>query len=252
MGGTRIGFVLRWAKAAVRLPTFARTGQFGDGREVAVRDHVIEQAPAGDPDAVLAAMDDFARNRAMLVNVGDEKGLILDAAVAQAQPKLVLELGTYCGYSAVRMARALPQGGRLVSVEFNAANADVARAIIAHAGLADRVTVVVGTIGDGGETVRRLTDEYEFKPGAVDFLFLDHVKEAYLSDLKIILAAGWAHPGTVAVADNVKIPGAPEYLAYMRAADEKTWRTVERSTHVEYQSLLKDLVLVSEYLGESA
>lgn len=245
-------WLLHAIRMAPRLPTFMRTGQFGDGREEAVRTRVLTRAQAGDPEAVLAVMDDFARNRAMLVNVGDEKGLILDAAVSKAQPRLVLELGTYCGYSAVRMARALPRDGRVVSIEFSAANADVARAIIAHAGLADRVSVVVGTIGDGGTTVQKLVSEYEFTPGSVDFVFLDHAKHAYLPDLETIKAAGWLHPGTVVVADNVKVPGAPAYLAHMRKEEGRSWRTVEHSTHVEYQSVLKDLVLESEYLGEPA
>ncbi|NNH68737.1 O-methyltransferase [Nocardia uniformis] len=252
MGGTTIRWLLRAVETAVRLPTFARTGQFGDGREAAVRDRVLARIPAGDPDAVLAAMDDFARHSSMLVNVGDEKGLILDAAVSRTRPKVVLELGTYCGYSAVRMARALPRNARLVSVEFCADNARVARAIIAHAGLADRVSVVVGTIGDGGETVQRLVDEHQFTPGTVDFIFIDHAKQAYLPDLKTILEAGWLHPGTVVVADNVRIPGAPAYLAYMRGENGRSWRTVEHRTHVEYQSLFADLVLESEYLGAPA
>ena len=54
---------------------------------------------------------------------------------------------------------------------------------------------------------------------------------------------------SVVVADNVKLPGAPAYRAYMREQQGKTWRTVEHDTHVEYQTLLKDLVLESEYLG---
>ncbi len=50
------------------------------------------------------------------------------------------------------------------------------------------------------------------------------------------------------MADNVKVPGAPEYRAYMKANQGTRWRTVEHSTHAEYQVLLKDLVLVSELL----
>ena len=61
-----------------------------------------------------------------------------------------------------------------------------------------------------------------------------------------------ATSGTVVVADNVKFPGAPEYRAYLKAQEGKSWRTVEHDTHVEYQSLLKDLVLESQYLGEAA
>ena len=51
------------------------------------------------------------------------------------------------------------------------------------------------------------------------------------------------------VADNVKLPGAPKYRAYMRSHEGRSWHTVEHETHVEYQSLLTDLVLESEYLG---
>ena len=51
------------------------------------------------------------------------------------------------------------------------------------------------------------------------------------------------------LADNVRFPGAPDYRAYMQEHAAGRWRTIEHDTHVEYQSLLKDLVLESEYLG---
>ena len=51
------------------------------------------------------------------------------------------------------------------------------------------------------------------------------------------------------VADNVKFPGAPGYREHMTAHEGRDWRTREHETHVEYQSLIKDLVLESEYLG---
>ncbi|MFE3002482.1 O-methyltransferase [Nocardia sp. NPDC059246] len=242
---------LRWSviRFALGGPTFMRTGQVGDGREAAALDYVLTHSTAGDPDSVLAAYDGFARTQSMLVNVGDEKGLILDAAVQRAAPKLALELGGYCGYSAVRIGRALSPGARLVSVEFNPDNAEIARTLLAHAGLADRVSVVVGMIGDGGKTVARLASEHGFGSGALDFVFIDHDKSAYLPDLRTILAAGWLHPGSIAVADNVRIPGVPEYRRYLHEAEGASWRTIEHDTHVEYQSLLKDLVLESEYLG---
>ena len=53
------------------------------------------------------------------------------------------------------------------------------------------------------------------------------------------------------VADNIKMPGAPEYQAYMNAAEGERWRTTAHDTHAEYQSLFKDVVLESEYLGLS-
>jgi len=69
-------------------------------------------------------------------------------------------LGTYCGYSALRMARVMPREARLYSVEFNTANAEIARRILTHAGIDDKVTVIVGTLGDGGETIRTLRRKY--------------------------------------------------------------------------------------------
>ena len=52
------------------------------------------------------------------------------------------------------------------------------------------------------------------------------------------------------VADNVKFPGAPDYRDYMREHEGRDWRTTEHETHLEYQTLFKDLVLESEYVGE--
>jgi catechol O-methyltransferase len=184
-----------------------------------------------------------------MINVGDEKGEILDAAVRRTDPKLVLELGTYCGYSALRVARTMGADARLVSIEFNPANAAIARRIWDHAGVGDRLTVVVGTLGDGGATVARLESEHRFAEGSVDLIFIDHDKNAYLPDLQLIVEREWMHPGSVAVADNVKFPGAPKYRAYMKEAEGSQWHSVEHSTHAEYQTLLKDIVMESDYLG---
>jgi catechol O-methyltransferase len=184
----------------------------------------------------------------MLINVADEKGLLLDAAVRRADPRLALELGTYCGYGALRIARAAPKA-KVYSVELAPPNAANARRIWEHAGVADRVTCVVGTIGDGGQTLDVLANEYGFTSGALDFVFLDHDKDAYLADLLSIVDRGWLHAGSIVVADNVRVPGAPKYRQYMREQQGKHWRTVEHKTHLEYQSMVSDLVLESEYLG---
>jgi catechol O-methyltransferase len=237
---------LRWSfiRLAWGVRNISSTGQVGDGREAAAADFVETRARPGDLDDVIATIDRFAYEHSYLINVGDEKGLLLDDAVRRVDPKTALELGTYCGYGALRIARAAPQA-RVFSVELSAANAEVARRIWAHAGVADRVTCVVGTIGDGGATL----DALDFAPGELDFLFLDHDKDAYLTDLRAILDRGWLRTGAVVVADNVGIPGAPRYRAYMQEQQGTRWRTVEHKTHAEYQTLLTDLVLESDYLG---
>ncbi|MBS9532593.1 class I SAM-dependent methyltransferase [Mycobacterium sp. M1] len=241
---------LRWS--VLRMATVTRnittTGQIGDGREAAAVDYVLNNARPGDIDDVLATIDRFAYEKSLLINVGDEKGLLLDAAVRRAAPTLALELGTYCGYSALRIARAAP-AARVYSVELAEANAANARQIWAHAGVADRITCVVGTVGDGGRTLDALTVRHGFAAGALDFLFIDHDKDAYLPDLQSILDRGWLHPGSIVVADNVKVPGAPRYREYMQAQQGRRFETVEHKTHVEYQSLIHDLVLESKFLG---
>lgn len=242
--------LLRWSflRMALGVRNVSITGQIGDGREAAVRDYVVANARQGDIDDVIATIDRFAYEKSFLINVGDEKGAILDAAVRRVDPRRVLELGTYCGYGALRLARAAPSA-RVYSVELAEANAEIARRIWVHAGVGDRVTCVVGTIGDGGRTLDTLAAEHGFSPGSLDFLFLDHDKNAYLADLQSMLDRGWLHRGSVVVADNVKIPGAPEYRKYMRQQQGKLFDTVEHKTHAEYQTLLADLVLESEFLG---
>ena len=231
--------------------SLTRNWQVGDGREEALAAHVLANARPGDLDDTIRVIDDFCLTRSAMINVGDEKGEILDRALQRASPVLLLELGTYCGYSGLRMARVMPANARLYSIEFSPANADIARRIWTHAGVGDRLTVVVGTLGDGGTTIDRLRQEFGFTEGALDFAFLDHDKEAYLPDLERVLKERWLHPGSIVVADNVKFPGAPEYRGYLQAEEGGTWSTIEHDTHVEYQSLLKDLVLESEYLGEA-
>jgi catechol O-methyltransferase len=251
IGGRRLPF-LRWSVVhmALRSRKLTTDWQVGDGREEALADYVLANARRGDPEDVIRVIDEFCMNRSVMINVGDEKGEILDRAVRRASPQLLLELGTYCGYSALRMACVMPAGGRVCSLEFNPDNAAIARRIWDHAGIGDQLTVVVGTLGDGGSTIDRLRSEHGFGKGAVDFVFVDHDKAAYLPDLERILAESWLHPGSIVVADNVKFPGAPEYRAYLAAHQGNTWDTTEHETHVEYQSLIKDLVLESEYLGE--
>ncbi len=242
---------LRWSylRFLFGLRHMGATWQVGDGREQALADYVCAHARENDIDDVIRAIDEFCYTKSYLINIGDEKGRILDRAVAAARPRRLLELGTYCGYSALRIARAMPADAVLYSIEFNAANAAVARRIWDHAGIGERIVVLVGTLGDDGKTLATLGDEYGFAPGTIDFAFLDHEKNEYLPDLHRILDRAWLHPGSVVVADNVKYPGAPEYRAFMRRHEGAHWQTREHRTHAEYQKVIKDLVLESTYLG---
>ncbi len=135
--------------------------------------HVIENSVPGDAESVLRAIDSYAWTTNWMMNVGDRKGEILDEEVRRARPELVVELGGYCGYSAVRIARLLPPGGRLFSFELDPRFAAFAEQVVRIAGLGDRVVHVVGPAEESLLRMRELTGR-----DAADMLFLDHWKVA--------------------------------------------------------------------------
>jgi catechol O-methyltransferase len=238
----RAGWYWSVARLFLGARRMQRDWQVGDGREEAAAQAVLTRAPRGDLNAAIATLDSFASSEKLLINIGDEKGAILDQAIHRASPRRALELGAYVGYSALRIARALPAGGHLFSLELNPANAELARRIAAHAGAADRITFIVGSLGDGGRTLASLRETHGFSASSLDFVFIDHAKDQYLPDLLRILDAGWLHPGSVVVADNVRFPGAPAYRRYMDAEQGKRWRTVRHAAHAEYQRWVRDEV----------
>ena len=127
---------------------------------------VLANARPEDVDDAIRVVDEFAYRESFMINVGDEKGALLDSAIERAQPRLLLELGTYCGYSALRTVRKMPADAHLVSIEYVEANADIARRILDHAGVDDRVTVVVGSLADDGTTAQRHSSASTASPGA--------------------------------------------------------------------------------------
>ena len=91
----------------------------------------------------------------------------------------------------------------------------IARRILAHAGVADRVTASSAPSATAARPWTRWLHEHGFGPAELDFVFLDHDKNAYLTDLLGIVDRGWLRPGAIVVADNVGVPGAPKYRGYM-------------------------------------
>jgi catechol O-methyltransferase len=80
-------------------------------------EYVLANAKKGDPDSVLETIDKFWWDENKLMYMGPEKGAILDEAVRNTKPMKALELGSYCGYTSLRIARLLPQHSRFISLD---------------------------------------------------------------------------------------------------------------------------------------
>jgi predicted O-methyltransferase YrrM len=158
----------------------------------AVDRFVVDTLSDSDPvlDAAQRAAD-TAGLPAISVSAAQGKFLHLLARIRGA--RRILEIGTLAGYSTIWLARALPPGGQLITLEYDPRHADVARANIARAGLADRVEVRVGRA-------------IEALPGLVvdepfDLIFIDADKPSTSDYFRWALKL--SRPGTVIVVDNV-------------------------------------------------
>jgi catechol O-methyltransferase len=201
-----------------------------------VSDYVTANVEKGDAAGVLAAMDHYAREIAFLINIGPDKGGLIQK-VFDRVPKnpRVLELGAFVGYSAILFAMQVGEGGSVVSLEIGEEHAEASRRNVAHAGFEDRVDIIQG---DSGDSIPNLV-------GPFDVVFLDHWKDLYKRDLQAIETSGLLRPGSIVVADNVGESFNPtEYLEYVRTCGR--YESEHLPATVEY-STLPDAVEVSVF-----
>lgn len=172
-----------------------------------------------NPAKVLAAIDDFARTKKYLMNVGEDKGRIVTETIQERKPQVMVELGGYIGYSCILFGSAVRDAGgkHYWSLERNPEFAAVTSSLVDLAGLSDVVKVVVGP---SDVSIRRLFSSGKLQH--IDMMFLDHYKPAYTTDLKLCEELELVTPGSVLAADNVIKPGNPPYLEYVRSTcDDK-------------------------------
>ena len=152
------------------------------------------------PDPVLDAAQEASRAAGLpAISVSAAQGKFLHLLARIQGARRILEIGTLGAYSTIWLARALPAGGRLITLEFDPKHAAVARDNIERAGLAEVVDVRLGAALDA---LPRLASEGM----AFDLIFIDADKTGYPDYW------GWAlrlsRPGTLIVADNVVRDGA--------------------------------------------
>jgi predicted O-methyltransferase YrrM len=123
--------------------------------------------------------------------VGTLEGRFLAALVALARPQVVLELGTFTGYSALSMAGSLPPGGQVITCDISEKHVAMARQNIAASPYADLIEIKVGP---ALESIAALS-------GPFDMVFIDADKVSYLAYYEALLPK--LAPNGVIVVDNV-------------------------------------------------
>jgi len=129
------------------------------------------------------------------IDVSRLQGKFLELLVRISGARRILEIGTLGGYSTIWLARALPEGGRIVTLEFDPHHAEVARANLLNAGVLDRVDLRVGLAIETLPALEGAADS------PFDLIFIDADKESYAEYLDWALRL--SRVGTVIVADNV-------------------------------------------------
>lgn len=172
-----------------------------------------------DPKAIWTAVDDYfagllapmdsqleaalkANHAANLpaIDVSPMQGKFLQVLVQMLAPRRVLEVGLLGGYSTIWMARALPEGGRILSLELEPRHAEIARKNLKNAGVLDRVEIRVGAALDLLPAIASGPDRpAPFAP--FDLIFIDADKGNNPSYLEWALRL--SRTGTVIVVDNV-------------------------------------------------
>jgi predicted O-methyltransferase YrrM len=129
------------------------------------------------------------------IQVSPAQGKLLHLLAKSIGARNVLEIGTLGGYSTIWMARALPSGGRVITLEADPKHAEVSRSNFSRAGLSE---VIELRLGPALDSLPKLATE---KPAPFDFIFIDANKSTM--DDYFDWALKFSHPGTMIIADNV-------------------------------------------------
>src|SRR3569833_3138 len=205
-------------------PPGGRAGNVAE-RAGAVREHIFS-LPAeqfhGKPWALIDAIGEFADTKGLPLIFRQNKIKVAHEVLTKMdpKPKVVVEFGTFVGNSALSWGATLRDlhGSEATDIhvyafEIDPKHAQIARDFIQLSGLDDVVTVLDGP---GADSLKALHADGKVVPGKVDVVFLDHWKDVYLPDLKLVEQLKLLHVGSEIIADYTGFPGAPDYVEYVK------------------------------------
>ena len=199
-------------------------------------DYVFSNAEKNNPKSILQTIDNFVlESGQFLMNVGPEKGEILRDHLVKSKPNNVIELGTYIGYSAVLISSTIGEKSKLTSIDSDSHSIEIAKELINFAGLDDKVNLMHGS-------AEEIIPELNFN---ADFVFIDHAKKKYLSDLKLLETEEIILKNCTVFADNVGIfkDEMAEYFDHVRNSGK--YQSQNFSSKLEYRNNIYDAVEIS-------
>ena len=204
-------------------------------KELEVLELVKKKAIKNNPNSILKIIDDYAYKSTFLMNIGDQKGEILDKAIKDSRATNILELGVYLGYSTIRILNNMMDNSKLTSIEANEKFAQIAKEHIEISGLSKNHILKIGKSSD---LIPSLEEQY-------DFVFIDHWKDLYLKDLQLLEQFGLLKQGAWVFADNVVLFNLEDYLEYVRSSPD--FKSEFIPTMREYSKSHPDGVEISKY-----
>ena len=204
-------------------------------KELEVLELVKKKAIKNNPNSILKIIDDYAYKSTFLMNIGDQKGEILDKAIKDSRATNILELGVYLGYSTIRILNNMMDNSKLTSIEANEKFAQIAKEHIEISGLSKNHILKIGKSSD---LIPSLEEQY-------DFVFIDHWKDLYLKDLQLLEQFGLLKQGAWVFADNVVLFNLEDYLDYVRSSPD--FKSEFIPTMREYSKSHPDGVEISKY-----
>lgn len=169
-------------------------------------------------DSLLEGIDKRLKAIGMAIHVGAEEGRLLQMLIALHGVRSVVEIGTLAGYSALWIARALPEGGHLHSIDKDPAHCALAREFIGQSEVKSRITLHEG---DAHAILQSLTPQ-----GPFDMAFIDADKGSYNDYLD--WAEGAIRKGGLIVADNTLLFGSMTLDAPPHDIAPATWNAMRR------------------------
>ena len=151
-------------------------------------------------DGVLARLQEETERtegEMAVMQIAADQGAFMTLLTRAIGARQAIEVGTFTGYSAICIARGLPEDGGLIACELDPERAEVARRWIGEAGLGDRVEI---RVGPAAETLRELPAGEDF-----DIAFIDADKPGYADYFELCLAR--LRPGGLILLDNVLLSG---------------------------------------------